>query len=64
MASITHAQDRSHDRHREHGVISLGEIAVRCGAFVLIIASLPLLLLTVPFVLLSGRNLKDGEYWD
>jgi hypothetical protein len=63
MTFITH-EDRSHDRRSDYGIISLGEIAVRCGAFLLIIASLPVLLLTLPFVLLSGGNLKDGEYWD
>jgi hypothetical protein len=56
----------TNDQRRELGVgyMSIKGIASSSSAILLAFVCIPLVALTLPFVILSGYNLKDGEYWD
>jgi hypothetical protein len=55
---------RDGDRDAAPALARLRHVGAKCGVIVLVVASLPILLLALPILLLTERNVKDGEYWD
>ena len=51
-------------KHIDIAFETLQEIAVRCGLFAVLVVTLPILLLILPFMLWKEDKIKDGEYWD
>lgn len=64
MAHFTSRHDHT-DRHHSLSkwTESIGPVVGKCLALCLCVALVPLAILSLPFTLLSGKELKSGEYW-